>query len=288
MRQLNARERGVLLLLMVIAALVCNPAFANAQWRLVWSDEFEGSAGTAPNASKWTYESGNHNGWGNNERQYYCAPDLTDQANCDLRNPNLRLDGHGNLVIEARKERPDGKWTSGRMNTRGLFSQAYGRFEARIKLPQGQGIWPAFWLLGANSRSEGWPKCGEIDIMENLGQEPSKIHGSMHGPGYSGAHPLTSSYVLPGTRTFADDFHIFAVEWEPNVVRFYVDDALYETQTPDNLPSGTRWVYDHPFYIILNLAVGGDWPKDPDDTTVSPATMLVDYVRVYAKDQVQH
>jgi beta-glucanase (GH16 family) len=174
------------------------------------------------------------------------------------------------------------------MNTRGLFSQSYGRFEAKIKLPKGQGIWPAFWLLGANSKSEGWPKCGEIDIMENLGQEPSKIHGSMHGPGYSGAHPLTSSYVLPGTRTFADDFHVFAVEWEPNVVRFYVDDVLYETQTPDNLPPGTRWVYDHPFYIILNLAVGGNWPKDPDDTTVSPAAMLVDYVRVYTKDQVQH
>jgi beta-glucanase (GH16 family) len=170
------------------------------------------------------------------------------------------------------------------MNTRGLFTQSYGRFEARMKLPKGQGLWPAFWLLGANSKSEGWPGCGEIDIMENLGHEPSKIHGSMHGPGYSGAHPLTASYALPGNRTFADDFHVFSVEWEPNVVRFYVDDVLYETQTPRSLPAGAQWVYDHPFFIILNLAVGGNWPKDPDDTTVSPSFMLVDYVRVYARE----
>lgn len=276
------------LLSLLLAAVVYHPATANAQWSIVWSDEFAGPAGTGPDASKWTYESGNHNGWGNNEREYYCAPGLAGQANCDLRNPNLRLDGHGNLVIEARKEMPAERWTSGRMNTKGAFSQAYGRFEARIKVPKGQGIWPAFWLLGANSKSEGWPACGEIDIMEILGHQPSIVHGSMHGPGYSGAHPLTSSYVLPGRRSFAEDFHVFAVEWEPRVVRFYLDDVLYETQTPDNLPPGTRWVYDHPFYIILNLAVGGNWPKDPDETTVSPAVMLVDYVRVYRRDQVQH
>ena len=288
MRQLRVRERRVFLLLAVVAALVCGPVSAKAQWKLVWSDEFAGPAGAAPDASRWTYESGNHNGWGNHERQYYCAPGLADQANCDVDKPNLRLDGHGNLLIEARKEMSGGEWTSGRMNTKGAFSQAYGRFEARIKVPKGQGIWPAFWLLGANSKSEGWPACGEIDIMEILGNESSTVHGSMHGPGYSGAHPLTSSYILPGTRNFADDFHVFAVEWEPNVVRFYVDDVLYETQTPDNLPPGKRWVYDHPFYIILNLAVGGNWPKDPDNTTLSPATMLVDYVRVYTKEPVQH
>ena len=284
MRQVKASARGVFILFTAIAALACNPVSASAQWKLVWSDEFAGPAGAAPDASKWNYESGNHSGWGNNEREYYCAPGLASQASCDLKNPNLRLDGNGYLVIEARRELADGKWTSGRMSTRGLFTQQYGRFEARIKLPKGQGLWPAFWLLGANSKADGWPKCGEIDIMENLGHEPSKIHGSMHGPGYSGAHPLIASYVLPGPRTFADDFHVFAVEWEPNIVRFYADDVLYATQTPKSIPSGAQWVYDHPFFVLLNLAVGGNWPKDPDDTTVSPSFMLVDYVRVYARE----
>lgn len=284
MRQVKASARGVFLLFTAIAALACSPVSASAKWKLVWSDEFAGPAGAAPDASKWNYELGNHSGWGNNEREYYCAPGLGGQTSCDLHNPNVRLDGKGDLVIEARKELADGKWTSGRMSTRGLFAQQYGRFEARIKLPKGQGIWPAFWLLGANSKADGWPKCGEIDIMESLGHQPSTIHGSMHGPGYSGTHPLTGSYVLPGARTFADDFHVFAVEWEPNVVRFYVDHVLYETQTPKNIPPGTQWVYDHPFFALLNLAVGGNWPKDPDDTTVSPAFMLVDYVRVYARE----
>ena len=195
MNRVKASAKGVLLLFTAVAVLLCTVVPASAQWKLVWSDEFAGPAGAAPNASKWTYESGNNNGWGNNEKEYYCAPGLAGQASCDLRNPNLRLDGKGDLVIEARRELADGKWTSGRMNTRGLFTQQYGRFEARIKLPKGQGLWPAFWLLGANSKSEGWPRCGEIDIMENLGHEPSKIHGSMHGPGYSGAHPLTASYL---------------------------------------------------------------------------------------------
>ena len=286
MSRIRATAKGVLLLLVVVTPLFCTVAPASAQWKLVWSDEFEGSAGSAPSDAKWIYESGNHNGWGNNEKEFYCQPGLSGQANCDVQNPNVKLDGKGNLVIEARKEQANGAWPSGRMKTKGLFSQQYGRFEARMKLPKGQGLWPAFWLLGAGPKSNSWPQCGEIDIMENLGHDPSRVHGSMHGPGYSGAHPLTSSYVLPGTRTFADDFHVFAVEWEPNVVRFYVDDVLYETQTPKNIPAGTQWVYDHPFYILLNLAVGGSWPKDPDDTTVSPSSMLVDYVRVYTRDDV--
>ena len=144
MRQVKASARGVFLLFTAIAALACNPASASAQWKLVWSDEFAGPAGAAPDASKWNYESGNHSGWGNNEREYYCAPGLASQASCDLKNPNLRLDGNGYLVIEARRELAVGKWTSGRMSTRGLFTQQYGRFEARIKLPKGQGLWPAF------------------------------------------------------------------------------------------------------------------------------------------------
>jgi beta-glucanase (GH16 family) len=142
-------------------------------------------------------------------------------------------------------------------------------------------MWPAFWMLGNDNKSAGWPMCGEIDIMENVGYEPGKIHGSMHGPGYSGGSPLTGAYSLPAGAKFADDFHVFAVEWDASAVRFYVDDQLYETQTPDSIPSSKHWVFDHPFFILLNLAVGGQWPKDPDATTQFPQQMLVDYVRVY-------
>ena len=190
-------------------------------------------------------------------------------------------------MITARQESftgPDGihhEYTSARLNTMGKFEQKYGRFEARIKIPQGQGIWPAFWLLGSDDTSTGWPGRGEIDIMENVGYEPGKIHGSMHGPRYSGDSPLTGAYSLPPGSKFADNFHVFAVEWDASAVRFYVDDHLYETQTPDSIPSSKHWVFDHPFFILLNLAVGGQWPKDPDATTQFPQQMLVDYVRVY-------
>ena len=281
----HIKQNPIAMLLFVVstAFLVGAPLSAHAQWKMVWNDEFAGPAGSAPNPAKWKFESGNHDGWGNHEKEFYCAPGVSGQIGCDLEHPNLKLDGHGNLVIEARKDPSDGTWTSGRMSTRDSFTQAYGRFEARIKLPKGQGLWPAFWLLGANSKTAGWPACGEIDIMENVGNEPSTVHGSMHGPGYSGERPLTGSYVLPGGRIFAEDFHVFAVEWEPEVVRFYVDDVLYETQTPKNLPTGTKWVYDHPFFMILNFAVGGNWPKDPDETTPSSAVMLVDYVRAFVR-----
>jgi beta-glucanase (GH16 family) len=150
-------------------------------------------------------------------------------------------------------------------------------------MPRGKGLWPAFWMLGANIGQVGWPACGEIDIMENVGHEPGVNHGSMHGPGYSGATPETAIYTLPGGQSFADGFHTFAVEWEPNVVRFYVDDHLYQTRTPADLPPGTKWVYDHPFFLLLNVAVGGGWPGSPDGSTSFPQTMKVDYVRVYKR-----
>lgn len=244
-------------------------------WVLTWSDEFTGPNGSSPDATKWVYENGG-DGWGNEELEYYAA-----------RPKNLRVED-GNLVIEAVKEEltgPDGvthHYTSGRLKTQGLFSQAYGRFEARIKIPPGQGVWPAFWLLGEDFSTVGWPKCGEIDVMENVDIEKSRVHGSIHGPGYSGKKSLTSAYVLSHER-FSDDFHVFAVEWEPQVIRFYVDDELYSTRTPADLPSGARWVYDHPFFLILNLAVGGDWPGSPDQSTHFPQRMLVDYVRVYSR-----
>ena len=162
-------------------------------------------------------------------------------------------------------------------------SYGYGRFEARIKIPRGQGLWPAFWILGNDIDTAGWPKCGEVDIMANIGKEPGINHGSMHGPGYSGANGLTAELTLPGGAAFADAFHIFSLEWEPSVARFYVDGTLYETRTPADIPAGTTWVYDHPFFLLLNVAVGGSWPGDPDATTMFPQTMLVDYVRVYTK-----
>lgn len=247
----------------------------NSNWVLTWSDEFNGADGSAPDPSKWVIETGG-GGWGNNELEYYTS-----------RSQNVHQ-AKGSLVIEAAKETFTGpdkvtrEYTSARLKTAGLFSQSYGRFEARIKIPYGQGIWPAFWLLGDNIETAGWPSGGEIDVMENVGFEPNKVHGSLHGPGYSGANPLTGVYTLASGR-FADDFHVFAVEWESNVVRFYVDDHLYSTRTPGDLPSGTRWVFDHPFFLLLNVAVGGNWPGSPDATTVFPQQMLVDYVRVYAR-----
>ena len=178
-------------------------------------------------------------------------------------------------------------YTSARLKTQGLFSQAYGRFETRTKIPAGQGMWPAFWMLGNNITTAGWPTCGEIDIMENIGKEPGTVHGSLHGPGgpgtTSGTSDATSIFTLPAGQAFADDFHLFAVEWEPGVVRFYVDSNLYATFSESQWPAGSTWVFDHPFFIILNVAVGGNWPGSPDSTTVFPQPMLVDYVRVYTK-----
>ncbi len=194
---------------------------------------------------------------------------------------------NGFLEIQARKEDFSGAnnirrpYTSARIKTKGKFSQAYGRFEARIKVPYGQGIWPAFWMLGDDVDSAGWPKCGEIDIMENIGREPLTVHGTIHGPGYSGAEGIGAAATLPYDARFADDFHVFAVEWEPQAIRWYVDQKLYYTVTPKSLPAGTRWVYDHPYFLLLNLAVGGNWPGNPDSTTVFPQELTVDYVRAY-------
>jgi beta-glucanase (GH16 family) len=245
------------------------------QWSLVWSDEFNGRD-TTIDTTKWLLETGG-GGFGNDELEYYTARP---------RNVQVR---HGHLIIEAFQEKytgPDGvtrDFTSARLKTQTKFSQAYGRFEARIKIPRGQGLWPAFWLLGNDIDRIGWPDDGEIDIMENIGKEPSVVHGTIHGPGYSGAGGISASYSLPHSLRFADHFHVFAVEWEPEVIRFYTDGQLYSTRTPKDLPAGKKWVFDHPFFIILNVAVGGNWPGNPDTSTVFPQTMLVDYVRVYRR-----
>ncbi|MGC9357254.1 MAG: glycoside hydrolase family 16 protein [Anaerolineae bacterium] len=235
-------------------------------WLLVWSDEFDGESIDPEN---WTYDIGG-SGWGNAELQYY-----TDRPE------NARIED-GQLIIEARREteRFQGReYTSARIKTQGLQTWTYGRIEARIQIPRGQGIWPAFWMLGEDIATNSWPGCGEIDIMENIGREPKIIHGTVHGPGYSGANGVGNSYRHPEGAAFADDFHLYAVEWEPEEIRWYVDDEHYGTVTREDVPG--EWVYDHPFFLILNVAVGGHWPGYPDDTTPFPQQMRIDYVRIY-------
>lgn len=258
------------LIVIVIAIMFASCTSTNEpqafEWQLVWQDEFEGQAGQLPDSTKWDYDIGTD--WGNAQLEYD-----TDRPE------NVSLDGKGNLVITARRESYLGSaFTSVRIKTQGLFEQTYGRFEARILMPYGPGIWPAFWLLGANIESVGWPACGEIDIMEYRGQQPSIVHGTVHGPGYSASAAITKSYGLERDR-FDNDFHVFAVEWGSDYIHFYVDDTFYQEITPGDLTGD--WVFDHPFFIILNVAVGGNYVGWPLSTTPFPQTMLVDYVRVY-------
>jgi beta-glucanase (GH16 family) len=247
----------------------------SSQWQLTWSDEFNGPNGSPPDSAKWNIVIGGK-GFGNNEQETYTS-----------RPANVQQQD-GKLVITARKEEltgPDGilrHYTSARLNTQSHFTQEYGRFEARIQLPTGKGIWPAFWLLGDNHETAPWPKCGEIDILEGIGA-PDTIHSTIHGPGYSGRGGITTKFALPAGESVNTGFHLYAVEWGPDDIKFFFDDHLIAHRTPADLPPGSRWVYDHPFYVLLNLAVGGYWPGYPDDTTVFPQQMLVDYVRVYSR-----
>ena len=248
-----------------------------SEWTLAWSDEFSGPEGSPPDSSKWTYDIGG-NGWGNQELETYTSR----RQNAQIRD--------GNLVIAAFEENftgPDGvarNFTSARLKTQYRFAQAYGRFEARIRLPKGPGMWPAFWLLGDDIDRVGWPDCGEIDIMENVGKEPGINHGSLHAPAFARlTSDTTKTTLLPNGSSLADDFHLYAAEWEPGLVRLYLDDRNYATFSESEWPSGGEWVFDHPFFIILNLAVGGFWPGSPDATTQFPQEMLVDYVRVYTR-----
>ncbi|HQZ86506.1 MAG TPA: glycoside hydrolase family 16 protein, partial [Actinomycetota bacterium] len=247
------------------AAQLPTAVSATPSWTLTWADEFNAVAGAKPSGTKWGYDLGG-GGFGNAERQYY-----TNRAE------NVSTDGRGNLAITARRETLPGsscwygscQYTSGRILTKNKFTQRYGRFEARMRLPAGQGVWPAFWMQGDDTGSGGtaWPGRGELDVMELIGREPSTVHGSLHGPGYSGGASISKSYTLPNAAKFADGFHTFAVEWAPNSVRWYVDGVLYQSRTPADLPPGKPWVFDHPFYLLLNFAVGGQWPGDPSAAT---------------------
>jgi len=204
------------------------------------------------------------------------------------RRANSRIE-NGHLVIEALQEEfagKDGKkrdYTSARLKTLGKQSWAYGRIEARMKLPRGQGVWPAFWMMGDDIGVKGWPTAGEIDIMENIGKEPGTVHGTIHGPGYSGPGGIGGPYTLSNGKVFAEDFHLFAIEWETNKITWFVDDHAYFSVTPEKLPAGKKWVYDHPHFILLNLAIGGHWPGNPNETTKFPQQLLIDYVRVYSR-----
>jgi len=244
-------------------------------WKTVWQDEFDGAAGQAPSPVNWTADVGT--GWGNAQLEFD-----TDRPE------NASLDGAGHLAITAIKEDYQGsRYTSARLLTKGKREQQHGRIEASIKLPAGQGLWPAFWLLGADIDEVSWPSCGEIDVMEYRGQQPDLIQGSLHGPGYSGGNPITDTFTLAPPGRFDDGFHLFAIEWDEGQIAWEVDGQVYQVASRSRLAElhpGAPWVFDRPFYVLINLAVGGTFVGSPDASTTLPQTMLVDYVRVLERD----
>ncbi|MFT4604265.1 MAG: beta-glucanase (GH16 family) [Rhodothermales bacterium] len=262
------------LLGLVAAALTLSSCQTNrhsttsAAWRLVWQDEFSGTEGQSPDPTKWTYDIGTD--WGNAQLEYD-----TDRPE------NVSLDGMGNLVIAARRESYQGQeYTSARIATRDLYEPTYGRIEARLSLPAGAGIWPAFWMLGANIDEVGWPQCGKFDAVEYFGRDPDTVFGAVHGPGYTGDAALMRTFQSEDV-SFQQEFHTYTVDWSADRFDWYVDGLLYHTTTAEDLPG--EWVFDHPFYLILDVAVGGGAAGNPDETTIFPARMLVDWVRVYQK-----
>jgi beta-glucanase (GH16 family) len=267
------------------------PAAQSFKWgEPAWSDEFDGAAQQLPDASKWNFDTGSSSLWGNNELETYCSPRGANPQECDPHRPNAFQDGAGHLVLRAERN-SDGSWTSARMTTRGLKDFQYGRIEARMKLPVGTGLWPSFWMLGSNFATVGWPASGSVTLAENVsetprtnGLGPTMIRSTIHGPRYYGGNGLWHDYRLSnGARVDDGSFHTYGIIWSPGMIQFYVDDPanIYLVQDVNDLPEGGEWVFDHPFYLIMNLAIGGDWAGQPDATTPSPADVLVDYVRVY-------
>ena len=263
--------------------------------RPAWSDEFGGAKGTPPAPDLWAFEAGNNGGWGNQELEVYCAPGASRPSPCDARNPNAYLDGEGNLVLQASKT-ASGTWTSARLKTQVLREFQYGRLEVRLKSTVGAGLWPAVWLLGANVDAVGWPASGSVTIMENVpssassnGLGPATIRATIHGPGYSGANGLWQNHTLPdGGRVDDAAFHIYGAIWSPHMIQFYVDDPgnVFCVRSAADVPAGGEWVFNHPFFLVMNLAVGGLWPGSPDATTPDPSRVWVDYVRLYVPTQV--
>ncbi len=267
----------------LIATLFAGTVPLHAQtWNIQWSDEFNGAANSAPNANNWNYDTGG-GGWGNGELEIYCAP-FSGAAPCDPNNSNLYQDGGGNLVIRALYR--NGIWTSGRMKTAGKQAFQYGRIEARMKLQVADGYWPAFWMLGNNIGTVGWPTAGEQDIMEWVqSYGPSQTSSTVHGPGYSGANGIGSRFTFPnGGRVDDGNYHIYGVVRSQNKMQFYRDNPTqpFFTLTPSNIPAGDQWVFNQPFFVLLNFAIGGGgFPGNTDSSTPSTGTALVDYVRVY-------
>ncbi|HBZ40034.1 MAG TPA: glycosyl hydrolase family 16 [Balneola sp.] len=274
MRSQTKLKRLAILVLPLFLIFGCTSTDDGTDWQLVWSDEFDGAEGATLDQSKWNFEIGRgQNGWGNNELQYY-----TD------RSENVSLDRDGNLIITAREENFEGaNYTSARITTQDKLEITYGRIEARIKTPFGQGLWPAFWLLGTSNSGEIWPQIGEIDVMELRGQQPTKIASTAHGPGYSAGNGISGDYTLSNSR-FDTEFHVFAAEWFTDKIDFYVDGFLHHTVTKEQIENaGNEWVYNDPFFLILNVAVGGNYVGSPNQTTRFPQTLIIDYVRVYSE-----
>jgi beta-glucanase (GH16 family) len=245
--------------------------------QLVWSDEFNQTAGSQPDPAKWSYDLGvgNPPGWGNNELETYTSS----ASNSLIVNDPAATDGK---ALAIRAQNTGGTYTSARIKTSGTFTFQYGRLEARARVPSGVGCWPAFWALGSDNPTVGWPACGEIDVMEWVGQTPSHIKGSLHATGYSGGQSLNADCVLPGNSSYSDGYHVFAVDWYPDQIIFSMDGAVYEVRKKSDIPAGSEWPFDLPFFIILNFAVGGDWPGPPDADTIFPQDFRIDYVRVYS------
>ena len=243
--------------------------------KLIWSDEFNGSAGTSPEASKWSFDTGG-GGWGNEELESYTS-----------RPANAELNGQGDLAITARAEKYTGAdgiardYTSARLQTLNTFQFQYGLVEARIQVPAGQGLVAQFWALGheAYESEDAWPGCGEIDTMEVLGSEPSIVNGTLHAP-WSFA-PTGVQGTAESATPLSAGFHVYSVEWEPERISFMLDGSVYKTITPADLPAGAAWPFKHPYFLLLDLAVGGEWPGSPNASTHFPAQMLVDWVRVW-------
>lgn len=248
-------------------------------WTLTWQQEWNEAAGTRPDPAFWSYAVGNRttNGWGNQELQYYTNSSA-----------NSAIDGQGNLVIAARRATAgqtlpcwhggDCAYTSARLHTQNKVTMQYGRIEARMKVPPGVGLWPAFWMMGNTGY---WPVGGEIDVMEWVGSEPTSVVGSVHGP-----YPDETVWSRPRSIELAgavsDDYHVFALEKRPGDLRWFVDGVQFHRVTRADMPAGGQWVMDQPFYVLLNLAVGGIWPGPPNDATVFPAPLKVDYLRIYS------
>ena len=258
---------------------IANPKVVMSEPKLLWSEEFNQEAGTAPNPEIWGRDIGDGSsygisGWGNNELQVYTEN-------------NAFTNGLGHLELEAKQinDRSAGdayygpvQWTSARLVTKNKLHIKYGRIVIRAKVPAGVGLWPAFWMLGDSMDQEGWPLAGEIDIMEWVGKKPLEALGTLHGPGYFGDHGCGGQTELD--QALSDDWHEFSINWKPNEISWFVDDRKYFTATPESV-APNQWVYEHPFYILLNLAVGGNLGGPLAADLPASNKLHVDYIRVY-------